>query len=131
MERKRMIILTPEEDRYIQKTFGVSKTTVWQAVTYRRHNDIHKRIRKFAIDRGNPQMVLAPEFDTIYLINREDADKGMSRYLVQPFENGATLEANRSTGTVTVRNKRGEIKGEWQNPKVSELMAIQEMAMSL
>ncbi|MDE6339243.1 MAG: hypothetical protein K2K97_05595, partial [Muribaculaceae bacterium] len=67
MERKRIIVLTPEENRYIRKVFKVSVTTVWHAVKYVRNNDIHKKIRKFAIERGNPQMVLAPEFDTIYL----------------------------------------------------------------
>lgn len=131
MERKRIIVITPEESRYIQRAFKVSKVTVWQAVKYVKNNDLHKKIRKFAIERGNPQMVLAPEFDTIYLTNREDADKGMTQYMVQTFENGATLEGNRSTGLVTVRNRRGEVKGEWHNPRVSELEDIQQMAMSL
>ncbi|MDE6338856.1 MAG: hypothetical protein K2K97_03595, partial [Muribaculaceae bacterium] len=88
-------------------------------------------IRKFAIERGNPQMVLAPEFDTIYLTNRKDADGRMAEYMVQVFENGATLEGNRTTGLVTVRNTYGEVKGEWNNPRISELKAIQEVAMSL
>lgn len=131
MERKKIIVLTPEENRYIQRTLKVSNTTVWHAVKYVRNNDIHKKIRKFAIERGNPQMVLAPEFDTIYITNREDADKGMTRYMVQTFENGATLEGNFSTGVITVRNNHGEVKGEWHNPRVSELKAIQEVAMSL
>lgn len=131
MERQRIITITPEENKYLQNAFGVSGVTVWQAVKYIKNNDLHKRIRKAAIERGAPQMVLAREFDTIMLINREDADKGMTRYMVQTFKNGATLEGNRSTGLVIVRNKRGEVKGEWQNPHISELNAIQEMAMSL
>lgn len=131
MERKRIIVITPEESRYIQRAFKVSKVTVWQAVKYVKNNDLHKKIRKFAIERGNPQMVLTPEFDTIFLVNREDADGKMTKYMVQVFENGATLEGNRDSGLVTVRNKRGEVKGEWQNPHISELKAIQEVAMSL
>lgn len=131
MERKKLIVITPEESRYIQRTFEVSNTTVWHAVTYRRHNEIHRKIRKFAIERGNPQMVIAPEFDTIFLTNREDADGKMTEYMMQVFENGAILEGNRDTGLVAVRNKRGEVKREWQNPLISELKAIQEVAMSL
>ena len=34
---------------------------------------LHKKIRKAAIERGNPQMVLTPEFEAIYITNREDA----------------------------------------------------------
>ncbi len=76
-------------------------------------------------------MALVPEFEAIYITNRADADKGMTRYMVQPFENGATLEGNLSTGLVVVRDKRGEVKGEWDSPKLSELKAIQEVAQSL
>ena len=131
MERKRIIVITPEERKYLQKMIGCSGVTVWEAVKYRKSNDLHKRIRKAAIERGNPQMVIAPEFETIYITNREDADKGMTRYMVQPFENGATLEGNFSTGLVVIRDKHGEVRGQWQNPKMSEIAAIQEVAMSL
>lgn len=131
MERKKQIVITPEESKYIQKTFRVSTTTVWHALTYRRSNDIHRKIRKFAIERGGQQMVLSPEFDTIYITNREDADKRMTRYMIQTFENGAVLEGNLSTGMVTVRNKRGEVAYSYDNPVVTEIRAIQELAMSL
>lgn len=56
MERKKQIVITPEESKYIQKTFGVSNTTVWHALTYRRSNEIHRKIRKSAIERGGQQM---------------------------------------------------------------------------
>ena len=131
MERKRIIVITPEERKYLQKMIGCSGVTVWEAVKYRKSNDIHKRIRKAAIERGNPQMVLTPEFEAIYITNREDADKGMTRYMVQPFENGAALEGNFSTGLVVIRDKRGEVRGEWQSPRLTEIAAIQEVAMSL
>ncbi len=131
MERKIIIVITGEESRYIQKVLQVSTTTVWHAVKYIRNNDIHKKIRKFAIERGNSQMVFAPEFDTIFTTNHEDADGEMTEYMMQVFENGATLEGNRSTGLAAVRNKRGEIKGECQNLHISELKAIQEVAMNL
>ena len=131
MERKRIIVITPEERKYLQKMIGCSGVTVWEAVKYRKSNDIHKRIRKAAIERGGQQMVLTPEFEAIYITNREDADKGMTRYMVQPFENGATLEGCFDTGLVVIRDKRGEVRGEWQSPRLTEIAAIQEVAMSL
>lgn len=76
-------------------------------------------------------MVLTPEFEAIYITNRQDADKGMTRYMVQPFENGATIEGNFKTGLVIIRDKNGQIRGEWNSPRLSELAAIQEVAQSL
>lgn len=131
MERQRIIVITTEEREYLKRIFKVSTPTVWAAVKYRKNNTIHKKIRMAAIERGNPQMILAPEFDTIYLNNREDADEGMTRYMVQTFENGATLEGNFKTGLVEIRDKRGDVKGQWRNPQMTELKAIQEVAMSL
>lgn len=131
MERKRIIVITPQERNYLMKMFGCSDVTVYEAVKYRKNNLLHKKIRKAAIERGNPQMVLAPEFDTIFLTNRQDADSGMTRYMVQTFENGAVLEGNFTTGVVEVCDKRGEVKGRWQSPTITELKAIQEVAQSL
>lgn len=131
MKFQRIIVITAEENRYLQKLFGVSNTTVWQAVKYLRSTDTHRKIRKAAIERGNPQMVLAPEFETLHLTNREDADAGCSRYMVQTFENGSTLEANLTDGVTVVRDRRGEVKGFWENPRMNELKAIQEVAQSL
>lgn len=131
MERKRIIVVTPEETRYLARLFNVSSVTVWAALKYRKSNPIHKKIRKAAIEGGGQQMVLTPEFEAIYITNRQDADKGMTRYMVQPFENGATLEGSFKTGLVEIRDKYGEVRGQWQNPRVSEIRAIQEQAMSL
>lgn len=131
MERKRIILVTPEESKYLARLFNVSTVTVWAALKYRKSNLIHKKIRKAAIERGGQQMVLTPEFEAIYITNCQDVDKSMTRYMVQPFENGATIEGSFKTGLVVIRDKNGMIKGEWNSPRVSELAAIQEVAMSL
>lgn len=131
MERKRIIAVTPEETKYLARLFKVSPVTVWAALKYRKSNPIHQKIRKAAIERGGQQMVLTPEFEAIYITNREDADKSMTHYMMQPFENGATIEGNFKTGLVVIRDKNGEVRGEWDDPKMSEIKAIQEVAMSL
>lgn len=51
--------------------------------------------------------------------------------MVQPFVNGATLEGSFKTGLVEIRDKYGVVRGQWQNPRVSEIRAIQEQAASL
>lgn len=131
MERKKIIVVTPEEAKYLARLFNVSSVTVWAALKYRKSNLIHKKIRKAAIERGGQQMVLTPEFEAIYITNRQDADKGMTRYMVHPFENGATIEGNFKTGLVVIRDKNGQIRGEWNSPRLSEMGKIQEQAASL
>lgn len=131
MERKRIILVTPEETKYLARLFNVSTVTVWAALKYRKSNPIHQKIRKAAIERGGQQMVLTPEFEAIYITNRQDADKSMTRYMVQPFENGATIEGNFKTGLVVIRDKNGEVKGEWKSPRLAEIAKIQEQAASL
>lgn len=131
MERKRIIVITPQERDYLMRLFDCSDVSVYEAVKYRKNNDLHKKIRKAAIERGNPQMVLTPEFEAIYITNRRDADEKMRRYMMQPFENGAVLEGCFATGIVEVRDKYGEVKGRWLNPRLTEIDAIQEMAQSL
>lgn len=131
MERKKIIVVTPEEAKYLARLFNVSSVTVWAALKYRKSNLIHKKIRKAAIERGGQQMVLTPEFEAIYITNRQDADKSMTRYMVQPFENGATIEGNFKTGLVVIRDKNGQIRGEWNSPRLSEMGKIQEQAASL
>lgn len=131
MERKRFIAITPEEREYLRKVFKCSGMTVWQAVTYRKNYDTHKRIRKAAIERGNPQMVEVPEFDSIFIENRKDADERMTQYVVQFFRNGAVIEGNLDTGKVTVRNRNGHVAHVYTNPTLTEIKAIQEVAMSL
>lgn len=131
MERKRIILVTPEETKYLARLFNVSTVTVWAALKYRKSNPIHQKIRKAAIERGGQQMVLTPEFEAIYITNRQDADKNMTRYMVQPFENGATIEGNFKTGLVVIRDKNGEVKGEWKSPRLAEIAKIQEQAASL
>lgn len=131
MERKKIIVITPEESKYLQRLFNVSTTTVWHAVKYVRNNPIHRKIRKAAIERGGQQMVLAPEFDTIHLINRPDADPEQKYYMLQWFENGATLEACRTTGHVEIRDRNGKVRGAWDNILFADLYKIQAQAANL
>ena len=131
MERTRIIVITPEERNWLMRQFKVSNVTVWQAVKYKRNNEIHKRIRKAAIERGNPQMVLVPEFETIFLYNRKDADEEQRYYMMQTFENGATLEACLDNGLVEIRDNTGTVLGQGKNPELGKLSAIQEVVQSL
>lgn len=131
-EIKRQILITGAEGKYIQRAFRVSATTVWHAVTYKRSNDIHRKIRKFAVDRGNHQVVTVPDFDTLFMMDGEGVNsEHPHRYMMQWFENGAVLEGDMTTGTITLRDKHGQVRKTYAHVKVSEIEAIQEEAKTL
>lgn len=131
MERKKIIPISSEENRWIQKALDVSSTTVWHATRYKRNHEIHQKIRKLAIERGWPECVIVPEFDTIHILNREDADPEQKLYMMQWFRNGATLEACRTTGHVEIRDRDGKVRGAWDNILFADLYKIQEEAANL
>ena len=128
---RREILITPQERDYLMRVFECSDVTVYNAVKYRKNNELHKKIRRAAIERGNARVVVVPEFETIFLTNRVDADERVTRYMIQAFENGATLEVNLSSGETTVRNSHGVVAYTYQNPRANELKAIQEVAKAL
>lgn len=49
----------------------------------------------------------------------------------QTFENGATLEANMTTGRVEVHDKYGRIACSGEHMKIEEITAMQEVAQAL
>lgn len=131
MERKKIIPITPEEGRLLQKIFECSHVTVWHAVKYRKDNEIHRKIRTAAVEHGFPECVISPEFDTIHIMNRSEADPEQKIYMLQWFRNGATLEACRTTGHIEIRDRDGVVRGAWDDPHISQLKSIQEEAANL
>lgn len=67
-------------------------------------------------------MVTAPQMETLH-----DADGYMRQY----FPNGAMLEADKSTGTVTVYTRNGDVVLTKENVKIYELTGIQDKAKAL
>lgn len=130
MER-RMIVITPEERNFLQKMFHVSAVTIWHAVKFVRNNAVHKMIRKAALERGAVQMLLLPEFETLFVTNWQEADPSRKRYMIQTFENGAMLEGCLETGHVELRKADGEVVEIWENPHITEIPGMQERAQML
>ena len=89
---KRMIAITPEEARYLEGFFKITHVTLWAALRYKKDNSLHRKIRKMALERGGVRMALSRETDTIYLVNRHDADRDQKRYMIQTLGNGVTIE---------------------------------------
>lgn len=120
---KRNIAVSKETREKIARIFGVSERTVWNALNLDYPGtEVTTRIRIAAKENGGVVMATIPAGEAIHF-----ADGTMR----MDFENGAVLEGNLTTGTVEIRDKRGEVKGRWQNPNITELKAIQGVAQSL
>ena len=125
MEFKRVIEVTKETRDFLQQAFDVTGTMVWYALNFdekRGQSDLAKRIRNLALQKGGVVLNIGPEIETIH-----SADGRMRQY----FPHDVLLEADtRCTGLVAVY-KKGELQRSWDNPSVSELDGIQNLAMSL
>lgn len=120
---KRNIAVSREVREKISKAYGVSERTVWNALNLDYPDtEVTTRIRIAARENGGVVMTTIPAGEAIHF-----ADGTMR----MDFENGTVLEGNLTTGLVEIRDKRGEVKGRWQNPTITELKAIREVAQSL
>ena len=119
MENRR-IEVTTEIRRKIEKTFGVTRKTVANALNYtgdRGQTDLAKRIRVMAIQNGGVRTVNLPECETIH-----DEKNGT---MVQTFGNGAKLVLDKNDGTAVAFYK-GRVRMRWENVMVSQIHVLQE-----
>jgi len=124
MENRR-IEVTTEVRRKIEKTFGVTRKTVANALNYtgdRGQTDLAKRIRVMALENGGRHMVSWPECETIH-----DAS-GMMR---QIFDNGSKIEVDKHTGDACWFDPKGVKRGEQKNISIQQLYVMQELAASI
>lgn len=124
MENRR-IEVTTEVRRKIEKTFGVTRKTVANALNYtgdRGQTDLAKRIRVMALENGGRHMVSWPECETIH-----DA-LGMMR---QIFDNGSKIEVDKRTGDACWFDPKGVKRGEQKNISIQQLYVMQELAASI
>lgn len=120
---KKHIATTAADREYLRKVFNLKgDRTIHNACSFKdEDNDLHKRIRRAALEHGAVIAVTAPIFETIH-----DADGKMHQF----FVNGARIEADKRTGNVAIIHRK-RIVAVYENVKVSDLSAIQERAAAL
>lgn len=120
---KRQIAVSTETREFLIKAFKKDRRTIYNALAVvDAENDLHKRIRRLALERGGMWVTTLPVEETIHC-----ADGVMRQHMA----NGAEIVADRHTGLVTVRDRHGETVRTWENPRINEMEAIQEVAASL
>lgn len=119
---KRQIAVSKSDRQFLAKLFKVTERTVFKALTLDEPgNDLHKRIRKAAMNRGGVVMVTSPEGETLHFTDGT---------MYQMLSNGAHLEFYRDDNTGHVFYKGQEV-AVYENVTVSKIYEIQAAAAAL
>lgn len=119
---KKWIKVSKEAREVLKKIFKVTDRTVFNALgVVDGNNDLHKRIRKAALEHGGEWVTELPVFETIHLSD------GTMR---QEFANGAVVEFYRKDGTGKVFFKGREIE-RYEDVNIPMIFAIQAEAAAL
>lgn len=119
---RKQIEVTKEVRKEIKAAFKCSNMAIWRALSFTLDTPLSLRIRKFAKQKGGVLLLLTPAVETIH-----DKDGYMRQY----FENGAMIEADKSTGRVQVMNKDGKVCRDVEHCSIEQLYVEQAFAERL
>ena len=120
---KKYIHIQKVDREFIAKLFGITERTIFNAIHFKdmsEGNELAKKIRKVALERGGIVMVEAPEWEVLH-----DAD-GYIRYY-----NGDVLLEFSKTEPVCDVFKHGEKVRHYDNVMTSDIQGIQDWAATL
>ena len=120
---KKYIHIQKVDREFIAKLFGITERTIFNAIHFEdmgEGNELAKKIRKVALERGGIVMVEAPEWEVLH-----DAD-GYIRYY-----NGDVLLEFSKTEPVCDVFKHGEKVRHYDNVMTSDIQGIQDWAATL
>ena len=121
---KKYIHIQKTDREFIAKLFGITERTIFNAIHFEdmsEGNELAKKIRKVALERGGIVMVEAPEAEVLH-----DAD-GYMRYYIS---GGILLEFSKKEPVCDVF-KHGENIRHYDNVMTSDIQGIQDWALTL
>lgn len=120
--KQQVISVTKEQRQFLCKAFNVTKVMVSYALNFhptQGQSELAKRIRKLALERGGFLMCCAPESEVVH-----DADGMMRQY----FENGMMLDGDKRTGTLALKDEKGEVVLRIENATLVDIEMVQSLA---
>lgn len=97
------------------------------ALTYARDSETARKIRYVAVNQyGGTAMHHCPKCETMFNIMEDGRE-----LMVQYFDNGVKLEADKNTGDVVLYDRKGNEVGRWLDVLMSKLSEIQLYAATL
>ncbi len=120
---KKYIHIKKEDREFIAKAFKITERTIFSAIHFEdmsEGNDLARKIRSLALQRGGIVMVEAPEWEVLH-----DTDGYMRQYL-----DDVLLEFSKKKPTCDVY-KKGEKVRHYDNVMTSDIQGIQDWALTL
>ncbi len=118
---ERYIDATEEAMAKLAKAFKVTPKFVYMCLTYRCNSDTARKIRYTAVHvYGAIPMRHCPECETMFQTSEDGRD-----LMVQYFDNGVKLEADKGTSGVVLFDRKGNELGRWHDVLLSKLSEIQ------
>lgn len=120
---KKYIHIQKADREFIAKAFGITERTIFNAIHFEDMNDgndLAKKIRSLALQRGGIVMVEVPEMETLH-----DADGYMRQYL-----GDVLLEFSKKVPVCDVY-QRGKKVRHFDNVMTSDIQGIQDWASTL
>lgn len=121
---KRYIHIKKEDREFIMKAFKITQRAVFNAIHFEdlnKGNDLAKKIRTLALERGGIVMVEAPEGELFH-----DSDNYMREYL----PGYVLIELSKTDGSGVVF-KKGERMRSYKNVSLTDIPGIQAYAAGL
>lgn len=120
--KQQVISVTKEQRQFLCKAFNVTKVMVSYALNFhptQGQSELAKRIRKLALKKGGFLMCCAPESEVVH-----DADGMMRQY----YENGMMWEGDKHTGTLELKDEKGEVVLKIENATLGDIETVQALA---
>lgn len=125
--KKSYIDVTKETETKLAHVFNCTPKFVYLALTYARDSETARKIRYTAVSQyGGTAMHHCPKCETMFNITEDHRE-----LMVQHFDNGVKLEADKGTGDVVLYDRTGKEVARWFNVLVSKLSEIQLYAATL
>lgn len=118
---RQYIHVTKETREFLIKAFDIEPRTVYNALNFVKDNDLAKRVRKLAYEKGGILMCLGEWVETLH-----DHDNVMRQYL----PNGVLLEFDKNDGSGDVY-LRGELVRHYEDLMWSDIKDVQAYGLSL
>ena len=118
---RRYIHVTKETRDFLSKAFDIEPRTVYNALNFVKDNDLAKRVRKLAYEKGGILMCEGLGIETLH-----DHDNVMRQYL----PNGVLLEFDKNNGNGDVY-LRGKLVRHYESLLWSDIKDVQAFGLSL
>lgn len=118
---RRYIHVTKETREFLSKSFDIEPRTVYNALNFVKDNDLAKRVRKLAYEKGGILMCQGEWGETLH-----DHDNYMRQYL----PNGVLLEFNKNDGSGDVFHRGVRVR-HYDNLLWSDIKDVQAYGLTL